>query len=388
MKQKLDAMIEKALNSGDFVGANAAVYQAGKCLYLNSFGQADREATRPMTKDTIFRIYSMTKPVTAVAVMQLVERGLIHTDMPVDWILPEFRDFQVYGEDGKPHPARNVLRIQHLLNMQSGLPYPNCLTQTERDMASFFGDMEYFRETENAITTREFCRRAAKIPAEFEPGTHWKYGISADILGAVVEAVTGRNYRDYLMENIFDPLGMTDTDFYVHEDKQDRFAAAYELVDGKLVRDEKCHLGLNNYLTLPAFISGGAGLTSTVEDYAKFACTLANGGTSPDGVRILSPAAFDFIRTPQVAGEAFRADQDWDSLRGYDYGSLVRVLTDRKTAGTIANTGEFGWDGWTGTYFCVDPKEQLVIEFFIQVACAGTSQAAKLMRNIVYSEIK
>lgn len=387
MKKRLDDMISRCLANGDFVGANAAVYQNGTCLYCNSFGMADREAGREMTPDTIFRIYSMTKPVTAVAVMQLVERGLLHTDMPVSWILPEFQSLRVYDKNGKPYPARNELRISHLLNMQSGIPYPNCLTQTQKDVASFFGKMEALRDTPDAINTAAFCRGIAQIPTEFEPGTHWEYGVSADILGGIVEAVTGMNYRAYLMQNIFEPLGMTDTDFYVHEDKQARFAAAYELIDGKLVRDEKCHLGLNNYLTLPAFISGGAGLTSTIGDYAKFANTLAGLGTSPDGVRILSPASVNFIRTPQVSGEIYHQDQDWDSLRGYDYGALVRVLTDQKTAGTIASPGEFGWDGWTGTYFCVDPKEKLTILFWIQVACAGTSNCAKLMRNIVYGSL-
>ncbi len=388
MKELLDAMIDRSMANGDFVGANAAVYKDGKCLYLNSFGMADREAGKPMTRDTIFRIYSMTKPVTAVAVLKLVEQGLIHPDMEVSWFLPEFRDLQVYGADGKPHRAQNPLRIQHLLNMQSGMPYPNCMNQTQIDTASLFGKMEAVRDTDKAYTTREIVSEIAKIPTEFEPGTHWDYGTSADILGALVEVVSGMPYRDFLHKNIFEPLGMTETDFYVHPDKQERFASAYELIDGKLVRDEKCHLGLNDYLSLPSFISGGAGLTSTIEDYAKFANTLANGGVSPDGVRILSPAAFRYMTTPQVKGDAFRADQDWDSLRGYDYGSLVRVLTDPKTFGTLANPGEFGWDGWTGTYFCADPKEHLTILFWIQVACAGTSQTAKLMRNIVYGSLR
>lgn len=384
---RLDSAITKDLEKRQFIGANCAVYCDSEPAYLHAFGFADEASQRPMTPDTIFRIYSMTKPVTAAAVMQLTERGVIHPDMPVGWILPEYKELRVYGEDGNPRAASGELRIQHLLNMQSGFPYPNCITKTECDMASFFGKMEAVRDTDKAYTTREFARHVAAIPAEFDPGTHWKYGVSADILGALVEVVTGMSYRDYLMQNIFEPLGMTETDFYVHKDKQERFASAYEWVDGKLVHDTKCYLGLNDYLTLPAFISGGAGLTSTIEDYAKFANCLANGGTSREGVRILSPQSLEYIRTPQVTGELFRQDQDWDSLRGYDYGALVRVLTDRKTAGTIASPGEFGWDGWTGTYFCVDPKERLTILFWIQVAGAGTSTTAKLVRNIVYGAL-
>ena len=387
MKELLNSMIIRCMESGDFVGANAAVYQDGNCLYAESFGMADRENGKPMTSESIFRIYSMTKPVTAVAAMQLVEQGKLHPDFPVGWYLPEFGKMTVYEADGSVRPAKTELRVQHLLNMTSGMPYPNCLNQSQKDVDAFYQEMASVRDTDKAINTREYCRRMAEIPLEFDPGTHWDYGTSADILGGVIEAVSGMEYREYLRTNIFSPLGMNDTDFYVPEEKRDRFTAAYMPSENGLIRDEGCYLGLNNYLTLPAFISGGAGLCSTIPDYAKFANVLANGGTSKDGVKILSKNSIEYIRTPQVFGEQFKKDQDWDSLRGYAYGSLVRVLNNQAEAGTIANLGEFGWDGWTGTYFCVDPSEKLVIFFWVQTSCAGTSPAAKLMRNIVYGNL-
>lgn len=388
MQKLLDELLERSLLAGEFVGANAAVYRDGRCLYLHSVGYADREAEKPMTSDTIFRIYSMTKPVTAAAVLQLTERGLIHPDMPVAEILPEFRNLRVCDAGGGSHPARNVLRIQHLLNMQSGMPYPDQQTPAHQAAASLFGQTDVERRAGNPCTTREFCRRIAALPIAFEPGTHWMYGTSADILGGIVEEVTGENYRDYLQTHLFEPLGMYDTDFYVPAEKQDRFAAAYEPVGGELVRDEKTYFCLNDQRTLPAFLSGGAGLTSTITDYAKFAQALACGGIGMNGTRILSEASVDYMRTPQVAGEGFRRDQDWDSLRGYAYGSLVRVLTDRAAFGTLAAPGEFGWDGWTGTYFCSDPSAHLSILFFIQVSCAGTSRPVRLLRNIVYAHLQ
>lgn len=388
MKQQLDEMIARCMKNGDFVGANAAVYRRGECLYSGSFGMADREAGRPMQPDAIFRIYSMTKPVTATAVMQLIERGVLHPELPVNWFIPAFSEPKVYAEDGTVRPASREIRVQDLLNMTSGLCYPNCLNKTQQDTASLFGRMEAARNAGKPMTTMEICRELGGIPLAFDPGTHWEYGTSADVLGGLVEAVTGQNYRDYLFEHIFEPLGMEDTDFYVPAEKLDRFTAAYERnAQNELVRDDGCYLGLNDYKTLPAFISGGAGLTSTIPDYAKFAGMLANDGVSDKGVRILSSRSVSYIRTPQVGGEGFRRDQQWDSLRGYDYGSLVRVLTDRAAAGTIANLGEFGWDGWTGTYFCVDPAEGLSIFFWIQLSCAGTSIPAKLMRNIVYGNL-
>ncbi len=388
MQTELDDLLRRSLAQGEYAGAVAAVYQNGECLYLGTAGDADREAGRAMQPDTIFRIYSMTKPVTAAAVLQLTERGLLHPDMPVSEFLPEFASLRVCNPDGGTHPASAPLRIQHLLNMQSGMPYPNCGTPAECAVSSFFGQMEAARIAGKPYSTRDFCRGISEIPLAFEPGTHWLYGTSADVLGGLVEAVTGQSYRDYLREHIFLPLGMEDTDFYVPPEKQNRFAAAYDRQDGALVRDDECYLGLNDQRTLPTFCSGGAGLTSTVTDYAQFAQALANGGIAPNGTRILSRASVDYIRTPQVTGERFRQDQDWDSLRGYDYGALVRVLTDRAGFGTLANPGEFGWDGWTGTYFCTDPTAHLSILFFIQRINAGTTNAVKLMRNIVYAHLK
>ena len=387
MKQKIDALLRRCLESGSYVGANAAVYKDGNCIYTGSCGFADREAGTPMTTDTIFKVYSLTKPVTAVAVMQLVEEGLIHPDEPVSWFLPEFEKLNVYDEDGTVRPAKTPLRIRHLLTMRSGLPYPGDRKKSQQETGSFFWEMSQKIGTKDAADTQEFCRRMAQIPLEFEPGTHWDYGVSADILGALVEAVTKQDYRSYLLENIFGPLGMTDTDFYVHPEKLGRFAASYKPGKNGLERDENCYLGLNDQRSLPAFISGGAGLTSTIVDYAKFACCLANGGTAADRTRILSPASVRYISTPQVFGETFLKDQDWDSLRGYAYGSLVRVLTDPTMAGTLANPGEFGWDGMTGAYFCADPKENLCILFWQQTAFAGFSEPAKLMRNIVYGAL-
>lgn len=383
MKEKIDALIQKDLKAGAFVGANAAVFQDGKCLYEGCFGYADREKGTKMAPDSIFRIYSMTKPVTAVAVMQLMEEGRIHPEFPLHWYFPSFRNPMVCDENDGLRPASRDITIRDLLNMTSGLPYPNCFNRSQREVQSFFDEMSGRMAQGNPVDTMTFCSRMGEMPLEFDPGTHWGYGTSADILGGVVQKETGMDYRDYLRERIFEPLGMTDTDFYVPEEKQNRFTAAYEFMDNGLVRDEKKHLGLNGYLTKPAFISGGAGLCSTVRDYAKFANALANGGTTKDGVRILGEKALRYMSAPQIHRDLLD-ESDWDSMRGYDYGSLVRVLTDRHAGGTLANEGEFGWDGWTGTYFCVDPKEKLSIFFWIQVACAGTSNTAKLMRNIVY----
>ena len=386
MKQKLDALLERDLAKGDYVGANAAVWRKGEPIYRRSIGLADREAGTDMAPGTIFRVYSLTKPVTAVAVMQLVAAGLLHTDTPVGWYMPEYNALRVIDADGGTHPAHETLLVRHLLNMTSGFPYPGDQDRSQRETASFYGDMTASWSTDAPIGTREYCRRMAEIPLRFEPGSHWDYGTSADILGGLIEVVSGMPLDRYLRTHIFDPLGMDDTGFFVPPEKIRRFAASYIPSGGTLVRDDQCYLGLNDQRSQPAFLSGGAGLVSTIEDYGKFAAMLAGGGVYK-GTRILSRRAIDAIRTPQVFGEGFSRDQDWDSLHGYAYGSLVRVLTDPAAAGTLATPGEFGWDGMTGCYFCADPSEELAILFWIQRAYAGTSMTAKLMRNIVYGAL-
>ncbi len=384
LKQRLDEMILRDLNRGAFIGANAAVFRDGDCLYRGSFGMADREVGITMRPESIFRIYSMTKPVTAVAVMQLVERGILDTQTPVSAFIPEFAGTRVYEADGSTRPSAREITIQDLLTMRSGLTYPNHGTFTQKDTASLFGEMAIRRDGDNPMDTMEFCRRIARIPLGFDPGTDWDYGVSADVLGGVVQAATGLNYRDYLKKYIFVPLGMHNTDFYVPEEHLDQFTASYTFdSNGRLQRDDACYLGLNNYHTIPAFVSGGAGLCSTIPDYERFAQALVNGGTTRDGVRILSRKSVSYISTPQVSRDVL-APKNWESLRGYAYGSLVRVLEDRTAFGTIATPGEFGWDGWTGTYFCVDPAERLTIFFWIQLANAGTCETARKMRNIVY----
>lgn len=387
MQKKLDSLLEHDLKKGQYIGANAAVYKDGNCLYSRSVGFADRENNQLMTENSIFRIYSMTKPVTAVAALQLMERGMLHPDDPVSYFFPGFAHARIFTDDGKIQPASRDITVRDLLNMTSGLPYANISNPTQRAVDTLYKQMEVLRGTEAAWDLEEYCERMAEIPLEFTPGSRWDYGTSADILGGVIQKASNMEFRQYLQKHIFSPLGMTDTDFYVPEDKQERFAASYCFSETGLVRDDGCYLGLNDFRSLPDFISGGAGLSSTITDYARFACTLAEGGTSPDGVRLLSPAAMAYLRTPQVFGEKFQKDQQWESLQGYGYGNLVRILMDPAKAGTFANRGEFGWDGWTGTYFCVDPAEKLAILFWIQVACAGTSRTAKCMRNIVYANL-
>ena len=205
---------------------------------------------------------------------------------------------------------------------------------------------------------------AAEIPISFEAGSRWDYGISADVLGGIIEKAADIPFGEFMHNYIFEPLGMSDTGFYVPEDKRDRFTALYKWYDGALVRDEGRYLALTDYSKPPAFESGGAGLCSTIDDYSRFARMLCNGGEF-GGVRILGNETVEYMTSPMLSAEQ---NTMWDRLKGYNYGCLMRVMTEPDIAEVRTGAGECGWDGWTGTYFNFNLKNGISVLFFTQIA--------------------
>ena len=328
----------------------------------------------------------MSKPITAVAAMILYERGILNLFSPVSDYLEGFRNQKVYTKDRLVDAVRPVT-IQDLLNMTSGIAYPGELLESERRMAEVFAeaDKEYY--SGKPVDTISFCNRIGQVPLAFQPGEQWLYGASADVLGAVIEVASGRKFSDFLREEIFEPLGMKDTGFYVPEDKRDRFAKAYDYKpdEKKLVPFNGGFLSIYDYMTPPAFESGGAGLVSTVEDYSRFALMLANGGTY-NGIRILGRKTVDFISSPQLTPKQ-EETFNWEQLAGYSYGNLMRILVNPAKAASNGTVGEFGWDGWTGNYFFIDPKENLVMIYMVQ-RCFGTnSDLIRRLRSVIYSAL-
>ena len=385
MEADIRAAVEKGINASCLAGACVGVYRKGVPLYEEAIGKADREKSLPMKKDTLFRMFSMTKPVTATAVMQLWEHGRLNLDNPLCWYFPEFRDMQVADGD-KLVPAKRKITIRDLLNMTSGIPYPDCWNASQKEMALFYDEINERLGTDHPVSTEEFCRRAGSVPLMFQPGEKWAYGASADILGGVIEKIADMPFDEYLKKNIFEPLGMTDTDFYVPEEKRHRFAQLYtwDNENGGIRTEPDPHLGMNDYLTKPAFISGGAGLVSTLSDYGAFANVLANGGWHPAlGVRLMGERTWKYMKTAQLTPEQ-RATVEWESLIGHSYGNLMRVLEDPNAFCTNAPAGEFGWDGWTGTYMTVCPEHELAIVYLIQNCGAGVSDVIRKIRTIVY----
>lgn len=389
-RQAIDSIMRQEVETGQVAGAGYLLIQGGKERYFSVCGYADRERRTPIERNIIFRLFSMTKPITAAAVMLLVERGQLDLRDPVSRYLPCFRNLTVWNPEGEPLPAERDITVYDLLNMTSGIPYPE---NWEGCSPSGLLMDELFRELKKAqaqgqrLTTREWMERVAQVPLAFQPGERWMYGLSADVLGAVAEVVTGKRYGIFLREEIFTPLGMTDTGFFVPEEKRQRFAQNYIWNEEKnrLEIYEDCNLG-EYYGPDVSFESGGAGLVSTMEDYSRFARMLLGGGVY-EGVRILGEKTVEFMRQDRLSPRQ-KGALNWDSNLGCGYGCLMRVLTDQGEAGTIASPGEYGWDGWTGNYMTIDPADDMVMLYFIQRGGYSSTSALRRLRNVTYGALE
>lgn len=381
----LNKIVQTEINNGLISGAAIRIIHKKEIAFDKVYGLSDMEEARLVTHDTIFRLHSMTKPITAVAAMILYERGLLNLFSPVSDYLEGFKDQKVYTEYGLVDVKRPAT-IQDLLNMTSGVLYPD-ETDAGKLMGSLYNEICGAYHNDNPISTLEFCSRMGQIPLAFQPGESWGYGASADVLGAVIEVISGKKYSSFLQDEIFSPLGMKDTGFYVPEDKHSRFAKIYEYkADRKkleLYNDD--FLALFDYLAPPTFESGGAGLVSTIEDYTHFAMTLLNKGIYNNN-RILGRKSVEYIATPQLNKQQLSA-YNWEQQAGYNYGNYCRVLVDQAKAGSNGSVGEFGWDGYCGNYFMVDPKENMVMVYMVQRCGGSGSDYMRRLRNIIYGAL-
>ncbi len=388
--QKLERLGELAtemVETGYVAGVNCMVLQHGRELAYYEAGYRDVAGSKKMTRDTIFRLYSMTKPVTSAAAMILLEEGKIDLLDPVSKFLPGFQD-QYVIEKGVKVPVTKPATIQNLLNMTSGLVYPGEGNPAEIRNTSLMEEIIAKLSTPEALKTVDIANRIGELPLAFMPGTTWQYGLSADVLGAVIEVVSGMSYGEFLKKRIFEPLGMQDTAFYVPAARQDRLAKVYRETEAGLVEEHFSHLGIQNTMERePAFESGGAGLTSTIDDYARFTQMLLQKGEY-QGKRILSPEAVRFMTTAHVSAQQQKGVETWESLAGYTYGNLMRIMTSPESAGGLGSLGEYGWDGWLGTYMMNDPAHDLTFLMMYQRTDSGTVGYSRKMRNVLFAALE
>ena len=346
--------LSRFVSSGQIAGCAVRIVRNDEVCLEGSFGYADLEKkVKISSESTIFPIASMSKVVTVAGIMQLYEQGLFKMWDPVSEYLPGFRHPKIALEkpDGSFEltDAKGEVTMRQLFTMTSGVPYGWAETAAGRIRIEKEKELEEKGwPFQSAV---DYVNWVGQLPLAFEPGDRWMYGFSIDVLVAVIEVLTGKSLGEYLKENIFIPLGMKETGFFVPAENHSRIATLYQIhenmkPDGRTYPSAK-----------PEFESGGGGLFSTVRDYSRFAQMLLHGGTL-DGVRILGRKTIDLISTDHLTPEQRRSDS-WDTQRGYGYGLGVRVLTNPELAGINGSAGEWGWDGAFGNWFCVDPKENL-----------------------------
>ncbi|WP_127836814.1 serine hydrolase domain-containing protein [Clostridium prolinivorans] len=381
---QIKKVLRKSIDNNELAGANLMIIKDGKEIFYHEDGLADKEAKIPIKRDSIFRLYSMSKPITAAAVMILLERGEIDLYEPVSNFIEGFKNQMVY-ENGCLVKVQREVTIKDLLSMTSGLLYGGEGNEG-KDIEALFQEIDKRLLGDSPMSTLESMNKLGRCPLAFLPGTSWAYGTSADVLGAVVEVVSGKRFGEFLNEELFEPLNMKDTGFWVPEEKRERLAKIYaDDGNGELVLYTGNHLGIINKMDRnPEFESGGAGLASTIDDYAKFARMLINEG-SLDGVQILRPRTVKYLTSATLSSTQQKNFDLWYTLSGYSYGNLMRVMIDCSKAGDIACLGEYGWDGWLGTYFCNCPKEGLTFLFMMQKKDSGTTSLTRKLRNIILS---
>lgn len=363
-------------------GGVVLVARRGKVAYIEAFGQRDREAGAPMREDAVFRIASQTKALVSVGVMILQEEGRLLISDPVGKYLPEFRATTVavpkQGGGYEVVKAKRPVTIRDLLTHTSGVGYGGGVARDRWEAAKITG--WYFADRDEPVGAT--VARMAALPFEAQPGEKWVYGYSTDILGALLEKVSGQSLDEFLRARIFDPLGMKDTHFYLPESKAGRFAVVYSAKEtGELERapEPGGMVGQGAYVKGPRkSFSGGAGLLSTANDYARFLSMLLNGGEL-DGRRLLSRKSVELMTVDHINGVPYREGQ------GFGLGfSVVRDLGMRGQPGSV---GEYGWGGAYHSTYWVDPKEQLIVVYFTQLIPARGLDDHDKLRALVYQAI-
>ena len=395
---KLDeVMASRYVDGGYLPGILTQVYRKGHLVHTGMAGHMDLERQKPMREDAIFRIYSMSKPITAVALMMLVEEGALGLDDLVHHHIPSWKKMGVYASgmptllaDQPPQfittPTDRAMKVVDLVTHTSGLTY-GFMMRTAVDAAYRKAKINDFN-TEGGL--EGMMEQLSHIPLEFSPGTQWNYSVAIDVMGYLVEKCSGQSFGEFLRTRLFEPLGMTDTAFFVPEDKVERFSSCYQPAPGgglKLQDDAQ----KSTYARPPALESGGGGLVSTAHDYMRF-CTMMLQGGALDGVRILSPKTvelFSLNHLPNGQGLAEMAPPGAFSESGYDgigFSIGCGVNIDVAKTRLPGTTGEYFWGGAASTAFWIDPKEDLTVVFMTQVM--GTDARLTLrrdLRTLVYS---
>ena len=388
----LDAFLKtRYVDAGRIPGALTLLYRRGEIAYLRALGFADVERGAPVREDTIFRIYSMTKPITTVAFMMLVEQGLVALDTPVHALSPDWKELGVYqggfvGTFRTKRPDRPML-ILDLLRHTSGLTYG---FQQSTNVDAAYRKLQ-IGEGERQGTLDDMVQKLAAVPLEFSPGTAWNYSVSTDVLGYLVGKLSGMAFPEFVRARVLDPLGMKDTDFHVRRGSEQRFAACYVATPagGMKLQDDPA---ASPYLKPPTLFSGGGGLVSTAADYLRFCRMLLDGG-SLDGVRLLGRKTVELMTMnhlpegkdlPALSRSLFSEA----AYSGVGFGLGFAVTLDPARTLIPGSAGEFSWGGLASTAFFIDPADDLIAILMTQLMPSTTYPIRRELRTLVYSALE
>jgi CubicO group peptidase (beta-lactamase class C family) len=382
---RIGAALRSEIAAGKLPGAVLAIARQGKLAYMEAFGYLDRQAEVPMPVDAVFSIASMTKPIVSVAALSLYEEGRLMVNDPVSKYLPQLARMKVatarahksaeYVDEGVA--AQREMTIQDLMRHTAGVTYGN------RGSSAFYKNyLSGSDEVAEQLDGAEFLKQLAELPLHFEPGSKWDYGFGFDVLGLAIEAVSGQSLSTFLEERIFKPLGMADSGFVVPPQSVHRFAKGLpcDPMTGKPQR-------MRDSTKPHKFACGGGCAVSTAPDYLRFALMLQNGGAL-DGARILGRKTVDYMTSDHIGPEVDKTRlRQWPNINGYGFGLGVAVRRETGAGGAVSSKGEYHWAGSTGTYFWVDPSEELAVVFMAHAPGAMRFYLRQLLHALVFQAL-
>lgn len=383
---ELSALLEGFVKEG-LPGCGCAVAKDGKTLFEGYYGYADIESQKPITEDTVYRLFSMTKVIVCTAAMMLFEKGRFLLNEPLYEYFPTYKDSQVVvkGPNGEfyTRKAKSPILVKHAFMMAVGLPYPEFTnTPTAQHMKKIREELTKKYGKYDVVTE---ASAMGEVPLEFDPGTQWLYGYGHDIVGALVQLVSGKKLGQFLKDEIFDPLGMKDTGYRFRDDIESRMVSFYNKDENKgLIKMDGALDSFHHPDAL--YEAGGFGLYSTVKDYLKFSQMLANGGCY-NGQRIIGRKTIDLMRTNQLNQQQLEYFRN-PYLDGYGYGLGVRTMMEPGLGSSNVSVGEFGWTGFAGTYVSIDPKENFSIVYMHQQNPNNEYYYHHRVRNVAYGCIE
>jgi len=382
------------IGNGKIAGCQVSVARHGHLAYSRSFGQMDRERGKATADDTLYRIYSMTKPITSVALMSLYEKGYFQLNDPVSRYVPSWKDHRVWvegeGEAMKTEAAARPVSFRDVLSHTAGLTYGGGLPGVgiQHPIDKVYRELK-IRSSETPDTLPAFLDKLSKVPLRYQPGTAWMYSLATDVCGALVEVISGKPFDEYLRSEIFEPLGMKDTAFFVPPEKASRLAANYQRGPDKQLKliDDPA---TSNYLKDPVFKSGGGGLAGTSADYLRF-CEMLRRGGELDGQRVLGPRTIEIMHMNHLPGgqdltQVALGGFSETANEGVGFGLGFASTMGQVQTGTLG-AGDYYWGGAASTIFWVDPKEDLCVVFMTQLMPSGTFNFRGQLKSIIYSSI-